>query len=254
MCRLFAWHSDTSLTLNDVLGNDFDSFTNLSSIHQDGWGMAYQANKELKLVRDSNAANQSTAYKQAATDISSKNAIVHLRWATEELSVCIPNTHPFIKAGPTGPIAFCHNGGIARGDALRALIDDDLWAELDGDTDSEQYFAALITQLRKTNGNLVAAYQNLIAKVDSIKYTSLNALLMTDTDLFIICQHKPENRAVELEQDYYDLFWKTENGVTSAWSSGVRQNDHQTRSLINGTLLKINFSTGESEIYEIYQK
>jgi predicted glutamine amidotransferase len=251
LCRLFAWHSASPLNVKEALGSDFDTYTDLSSLHRDGWGMAYNAGDSLELIRDSAAANKSKIYEDATSNVKTENAIVHLRWATEEISVCIPNTHPFIKQGPKGPVSFCHNGGVARGDALSSLIDPDLMAELDGDTDSEQYFAAFLTQLRLHNNDIVAAYCELVKNLDPIRYTSINALIMTEDELVIVCQHKPENRSPELEADYYDLFWKTENGTTTAWSSGVRAADKDVNELKNGTLLHINSKTGEVKVHEI---
>lgn len=251
MCRLFAWHSSDPLSAKAALGEDFKSFSDLSSIHRDGWGMAYQSDKSLELIRDYQAANQSQSFTNAVSEVKTQNAVVHLRWATEEISVCIPNTHPFIKKGPAGDIAFCHNGGVARGEALTSLIDSDLLNSLEGDTDSEQYFAALLTQLRLHNNDIVAAYCELVKNFDPIRYTSINALILTENEVVVVCQHKPENRSPELDADYYDLFWKTENGTTTAWSSGVRAEDRQANELKNGTLLRIDSKTGEVKIHEI---
>ncbi len=251
MCRLFAWHSTNPVSVTSALSSDFDTFTELSSIHRDGWGMAYKKVDVIELVRDVSAAIDSDLYLRTAQDVQTTDAITHLRWATEELSVCIPNTHPFIKQGPSGPIAFCHNGGVARGDELTALIDEDLLAELEGDTDSEQYFAAFITALRRCNGDIVAAYQNLVKDLAPIRYTSVNALILTPNEVVVVCQHKPENRSPGLEADYYDLSWQSIAGMTSAWSSGVRPNVKNFNELANGTLLHIDSVTGEVATHEI---
>ena len=251
MCRLFAWHSPNSLSVSEALDSDFPVFTKLSELHRDGWGMAYEHDENIELVRDTNAAYDSELYLKSANEIRTKNAISHLRWATEELSVCIPNTHPFIKQGPNGTIAFCHNGGIARTPALSALIDSDLCAGLEGDTDSEQYFAVLLTQVRKNNGDFVSAYRNLVADLDAIHYTSINALILTNQELIIVCQHKPENRSPDLNADYYDVYWQAVGGITSAWSSGVRPNAINFNELKNGSMLVIDTVTGEVSTHDL---
>ena len=251
MCRLFAWHSTSPLSVGAALGSDLPVFTELSTLHRDGWGIAYGDADEIKLVRDTSPAHESKIYSDMLTQMQSTDAIAHLRWATEELAVCIPNTHPFVKQGPQGEIAFMHNGGIARGDSLNALIDADYLAELEGDTDSEHYFAALLTQLQKSDGDLVAAYRALVKDVAPIHYTSINAMILTETELVIVCQHKPENRSPELQPDYYDLSWQTIDGVTSAWSSGVRPNPNNFNELKNGSLLRINRTTGDVTTHEI---
>ena len=251
MCRLFAWHSTQPISVAQALGSDLGAFTDLSEIHKDGWGISYTGSNGIELVRDISAAYASTNYSRLVTEVQSKNAIMHLRWATEELSVCIPNTHPFIKQGPLGEITFCHNGGVRRGDPLTALIAEDLQAELEGETDSEQYFVALITQLRKCDGDFVSAYRALVKDLAPIHYTSINALILTATELVIVCQHKPENRSPDLESNYYDLFWESKNGVTSGWSSGVRSDSTNFHELKNGSLLHINIITGEVTTHEI---
>jgi predicted glutamine amidotransferase len=251
LCRLFAWHSNEEISLAEALGEDFPTFTQLSSLHRDGWGMAIKNLDDIKVERDVKAAIDSSLYANVSANLVSSDAITHLRWATEDISVCIPNTHPFIKQGPNGPIAFCHNGGVARGAQLTSLIADDLLGELEGDTDSEQYFAALITKLRESNGDFVMAYKELVKDLAPIHYTSVNALILTPDELVIVCQHKPENLSSDLEADYYDLFWQTTNDITSAWSSGVRPNVNSYNKLTNGSLLRIDLGTGKVSTHEI---
>lgn len=251
MCRLLAWHSAEPVSIHQVLGVDSDSLSELSRLHKDGWGMGYGVDGSLVTVRDSGAAFDSVLFKEVSEDLCVCDAIIHLRWATEELTVCIENTHPFEKVGPGGEIAFCHNGGIARGEALRALIDEDLWLELEGDTDSEQYFAALITELRKTGNDFVQAYSNLLKNVDDIRYSSLNALILTNDEVIIVAAHKAENRPDHVEEDYYELSWATENGITSAWSTGVRPSTTASNHLPTNHMLKINRSTGQTEVFAL---
>ena len=205
----------------------------------------------IKVERDVKAAIDSSLYANVSANLDSSDAIMHLRWATEDISVCIQNTHPFIKQGPNGPIAFCHNGGVARGAELTSLIADDLLDELEGDTDSEQYFTALITKLRKCNGDFVMAYKELVKDLAPIHYTSVNALILTPEELVIVCQHKPENLSSDLEADYYELFWQATNGITSAWSSGIRPDSPNFHNLINGSLLHIDTNTGVATTHEI---
>ncbi len=252
MCRLFAWHSPAPLTVNEALATDADALRELSRIHQDGWGMAFDANGHIELVRDVKAAHDSDLYDKATNETLSTDGIVHLRWATEELEVCLPNTHPFIKNGPAGPIAFCHNGGIPRGDLLNSLIDPDLIEGMEGDTDSEFYFAALITALRESENDFVAAYRQLLNDVDVLEYTSLNTLILTHEKLYVLCNHKPENLPAHVDADYYDLTWTTKDGVTTAWSSGVRPAVSDGTPLANGYLLEVDRTTGHTEIHHVH--
>ena len=249
MCRLFAWHSAAPITINDALGADAPNLTELSRMHNDGWGMAYGSASGMERVRDVAAAYESDLFAQAAQQQSATDAIVHLRWATESLQVCMPNTHPFTKNGPAGPIAFCHNGGIARGPELTGLIDADLLAALEGDTDSEQYFAALVTAVRRHDGDIVAGYRELLPALAGIRHSSLNALLLTDTDLYVLAFNNPTRRPEGTDEDYYELHWDTRDGVFTAWSSQVRGPGGEL--LGNGKLLQVERASGCVTVHQV---
>lgn len=250
MCRLYAWSAPTALTLDEALGHDRHNLIKLSELHRDGWGMAWRdEDGSVRLIRDELPAFESGTFRNSATAVSSQSAIVHLRWATEAMQVCIPNTHPFLKEGPDGSIAFAHNGGIPRGPALDALIDPDLLAELEGETDSEHYFAALITEARKSDGDLVTAFAKTVRALEPFKYSSINALALTGTHLYVLSQHRVENRPAGTDPDYYELKWANTGGITTAWSSGVSSNEGAV--LPSGSLLVVDVATGKSEVIEL---
>jgi glutamine amidotransferase len=250
MCRLFAWSAPTALTLDEALGRDRHNLIKLSELHRDGWGMAWREETgAVRLIRDELPAFESGVFRNSATAVASRAAIVHLRWATEAMQVCIPNTHPFIKDGPEGAIAFAHNGGIPRGPSLDALIAPDLLADLEGETDSERYFAALITQARKSNGDLVKAFAKTVRELESFNYSSINALALTSTHVYVLSQHRVERRPEGTDPDYYDLAWANDGGITTAWSSGV--SDRDGIALPSGSLLKIDVASGKSEVIDL---
>jgi glutamine amidotransferase len=250
MCRLFAWSAPTPLSLDEALGNDRHNLIKLSELHRDGWGMAWREEEgAVRLIRDELPAFESGTFRNSATAIASRAAIVHLRWATESMGVCIPNTHPFIKDGPEGAIAFAHNGGIPRGPSLDALIDSDLLASLEGETDSERYFAALITQARKSNGNLVTAFANTVRDLESFSYSSINALALTSTHVYVLSKHRAELRPSWADPNYYGLSWANDGGITTAWSSGV--SDRDGIEMPSGSLLKIDVASGKSEVIDL---
>lgn len=240
MCRLFAWHSPSALTPAEALGEDKPNLIELSRLHEDGWGMAWcDEHGNVQRHRDESAAFQASTIDVAK----STDAILHLRWATEAIPVCIPNTHPFVKTTPLGEMAFIHNGGIERGTTLRGLISDPLFNSLEGEGDSEQYFAAIITNLQSNGGDLVGAYQKFLTDVQEVRYSSLNAFLLTSDHLFIVAAFKPENRPPSQPADYYDLSWRSENGCFSAWSSGVRSGVGTP--VANYSLMQVERATGE---------
>ncbi len=250
MCRLYAWSAPTALTLDEALGHDRHNLIKLSELHRDGWGMAWQdEDGSVRLIRDELPAFESGTFRSSATAVSSRAAIVHLRWATEAMQVCIPNTHPFIKNGPGGDMAFAHNGGIPRGPKLDALIDADLIADLEGQTDSEQYFAALITEARNSEGNLITAFAKTVRNLEPFDYSSINALALTSTHIYVLSQHRSQKRPSGTDPDYYELKWSNAGGITTAWSSGVSDKDGTT--LPSGSLLVIDVATGQSQVIDL---
>lgn len=249
MCRLFAWHSQTPITLSQALGPDAHTLADLSRIHNDGWGMAYGMGEETVRIREVTPAFESELFEESSRTIATTAAIVHLRWATENLSVCEPNTHPFTKQGPSGQIAFIHNGGIARGTELNALVDEDLLGALEGDTDSELYFAALLTCLRRADGDVAAAFRLLLPGLEAIRHSSLNAMLLTDTDLYVLCRHNAGNRPEGTDEDYYDLRWSLDDGVFTAWSSQVKPPVGTPMS--QGDLVQVQRATGVVTVHRV---
>lgn len=249
MCRLFAWHSQTPITLTQALGPDAHTLADLSRIHNDGWGMAYERGDHTERIRETTPAFESELFEQSSSAIATTAAIVHLRWATENLSVCEPNTHPFTKQGPSGPIAFIHNGGIARGAELNSLVDEDLLGALEGDTDSELYFAALLTCLRRTDGDMPAAFRLLLPKLEAIRHSSLNAMLLTDTDIYVLCRHNAANRPDGTDENYYELRWSVDAGVFTAWSSQVKPSVGTPMG--QGDLVQVHRATGVVTVHRV---
>lgn len=250
MCRLFTWSAPTAITLDEALGSDLDNLIKLSELHRDGWGMAWQEEDGgVRLIRDESPAFEGGAFRTSATAVASRAAIVHLRWATEPMQVCIPNTHPFLKQGPSGAIAFAHNGKIPRGSKLDELIDSDLLSELEGETDSERYFAALISQARKSGGDLVTAFAKTTRNLEPFNYSSINSLALTDTHVYVLSQYRAERRPAGTDPDYYELKWSEVDGVTTAWSSDV--SDKNGIELPSGSLLVIDVASGMSEVIDL---
>ena len=103
--------------------------------------------------------------------------------------------------------------------------------------------------LGRTIAPALAAGNAVVLKPSEI--APVNAMILTETELVIVCQHKPENRSPESQPDYYDLFWQSVNGVTSAWSTGVRPNPNNFEELKNGSLLRVNRKTGDVTTHEI---
>jgi predicted glutamine amidotransferase len=133
--------------------------------------------------------------------------------------VVAENTHPFTD----GSIAFAHNGSIKPPESLDALIPDDLKALRKGTTDSERYFLMLLDRARHTAPAMALAETvNLIAS--SLKFSSLNAMVATSTQLVAVSRFDAIAEAKEAEPLYYQLRYRvTPNAVvvaSSGWGDG----------------------------------
>src|ERR671933_376966 len=119
MCRLLAYASRTPVTLTDLVGTtELAEFVELSKTHCDGWGLAYAEEQGVGRIRVPDPAHSSPEFVAVSQEHRSDLAIVHVRWATDDLAIDVRNTHPFTD----GRMAFAHNGAIRPASSLDALV------------------------------------------------------------------------------------------------------------------------------------
>jgi predicted glutamine amidotransferase len=220
MCRLLGFVTRTPTTLADLLGeSELQEFTELSRKHADGWGIAWPTHDGVEVTKAPDAARTSSLFARVSHEHVTDLGLVHLRWATLGLNVVPENTHPFSD----GSLAFAHNGSIKPPSSLDELIPDDIMALRKGTTDSERYFLAVLAQARKSNPALALAETvNRIAS--SLEFSSLNAMIATNTQLIAVSRFDPVAEAKESEPDYYQLRYRvTPNAVlvaSNGWGAG----------------------------------
>jgi predicted glutamine amidotransferase len=244
MCRLFGWAADHDVTAGGLLGDDVARLIDLSRQHDDGWGVATHSSEGLSLVREDVPAFQSARFTERTDDMVGQTGIVHLRWATGRLARCIENTHPFVR----GEVAFMHNGSLPVTDALRSTVDADLAASIEGTTDSEWYFMALLSARRRTSSVAEAA----AAVLDTLageRWPSLNMMWAEPDHLHVLCAHQPAFKPSAQPDNYYWLQYRQNADAVTAWSSGVR--DEVGEPLPNRSLLAVRASTGELELQSL---
>lgn len=238
MCRLLGWASPEPLSATEVVGEDAGRLHALSRLHQDGWGEAWYEQDEVRRRREIDAAHASSVFASTIEQVRSPVGLVHLRWATDHIARRLPNTHPFVHDG----VAFAHNGALRRGPHLDALVDEDLLAGAEGDTDSERLFLAILTARRRT-GSLEGAVADVIGRLDPDSWNSLNFVLLEPGRLHALCCNDAARRPEDSAPDYFRMFFETTRACTSVWSSGVRK--HTASELPNRHLLGVDVTTGE---------
>lgn len=189
MCRLLAVASASGASLRTLLGEEqCATFLEMSRLHADGWGTAYVPSlraRSLRSVRDPEPIVEGTAAALTANEAMSTDAaarIVHLRMATSGLPISEQNTHPFV----VGDRAFAHNGAITPKAELAELIGPAYRAGVEGQTDSELYFA-LVRQHADATGSLLEGTCRAVEIIrERFPAASLNALILTTTQLLVV--------------------------------------------------------------------
>jgi predicted glutamine amidotransferase len=237
MCRLFGWAGQEPTSAATALGKDVEHLQRLSHVHQDGWGVAWQAADGLHLVRDAGPAHAAADFEPTLAAAVGFLGVVHLRWATGDIPVCLPNTHPFVR----GQVAFCHNGSVPDHVRLDALVDADLLDSMAGTNDSERYFLALLSA-RRRGASVSEAFAEVIGALDDVEFPSLNAMWAEPGKLYVVAAHHVERRPAGTMPDYYDLQYETAGGITTVWSTQVR--DDVGVSLPNWSILTLTTESG----------
>lgn len=133
--------------------------------HGDGWGIAYLDENDEWVVKKSTRAIYDDPEVKKFRKIKAKLFIIHTRYKMGS-EVDINNTHPFIfDREKQGNILFCHNG----------FIEEDIYYDKKfktlGDTDSEQLFYSILTDLRKSN--IVKAVRKNFKRYKKLKGTNI---------------------------------------------------------------------------------
>ncbi|TQL68928.1 putative glutamine amidotransferase [Nocardioides albertanoniae] len=183
MCRLFGYVTKSPCAVADLLGEEgLHAFTSLTTVHSDGWGMAWHTPEGTRTESSPRSADLDESYRRLVEVPLSHAGLVHLRWATGGIDVRPENTHPFLS----DDAAFAHNGHITPIADLEALLTAESRARLGGDTDSERYFQFVHQSVEQCGDEAEGVSRALAALVKRFPRCSLNALVLTPTHMFAI--------------------------------------------------------------------
>jgi predicted glutamine amidotransferase len=140
MCELFALSSRAPTDVRASL-ETFARRGGLRGRHADGWGLAYYAGEDVRLVKDAEAAAQSECLRFIRKHpFVSGTVISHIRNATQG-RLAMKNCQPFARELGGRMHVFAHNGDLSI-ERLRRLPLGRFQPV--GDTDSEYAFCALL--------------------------------------------------------------------------------------------------------------
>ena len=146
MCELFSLTSEYPANVSFSL-EEFKRHGGLSGPHKDGWGIAFFEHKDIRLIRETDAAATSPCLEFLRRHEYRSDIIVsHLRMATSG-SVSLENTQPFCRELGGRMHLFAHNGDLLD---IHTLPEFDLGNYHPiGETDSELAFCHLLKGLQE---------------------------------------------------------------------------------------------------------
>lgn len=196
MCRLLAFTSLERKSFYDVVGSDFDKFVALSAEHKDGWGLAHDG----EILKNLKPAFESPELHESADSVKTNGALLHLRLASKGITINIDNNHPFTH----GTTTFMHNGTIRPGNTAEQFIDEKYKNFIQGTTDSERFFYAVLSAIDKLG--LIEGVRTTVNSIREIAdYTALNIMVQTPETLIAVCEFNEANKSEWSSEDHYEL-------------------------------------------------
>ncbi len=142
MCRLLGIVAAEPTAFQLALRDAPRSLASLSKAHPDGWGVAVYES-EWALDKGTLCAGDDHAFLEHARKSTGRVLVSHIRQKTVG-ETSIENTHPF----RFGRWVFAHNGTIQDRDFLRQSTHPEEASWIRGQTDSELFFAYVVSRLR----------------------------------------------------------------------------------------------------------
>ncbi len=196
MCRFLAYIGKKELVLDELITNPSNSLVKQSKhakfgktgINADGFGIGWYAKEvhsEPAVFRSIQPAWNDINLKSFSSKIKSKCFVGHVRASTVG-SVNVDNCHPFTKEH----YLFMHNGTIQDFDMMKRyvieLLDTDCLNHIQGNTDSEYFFALLMTILKRYKKKNVssmceALQETILIMHDLIRKYTLKKIMRLNT-------------------------------------------------------------------------
>ncbi len=172
-----------------------DSLAQQSHREPDGTGLGTFDERGRPLVsKQPLAAYEDQRFAREAREVHSHTFVAHVRFASTG-GVELKNTHPFEQQGRL----FAHNGVIGDVPALEKELGEAL-SLVQGDTDSERYFA-LITRAIDQGGDVGSAIEQAAAWIaQHLPVFALNCILITPTELWAL-RYPDTHELYVLERD-----------------------------------------------------
>jgi predicted glutamine amidotransferase len=183
MCRLFGLHGGRQrVRARFWLLEAPRSLARQSRCQPDGYGIGtFEEDGTPEVDRGVTPAWQDEAFTREARQECSRTYVVHLRYASAG-PAALRNSHPFLQEGRL----FAHNGVF---EGLRDL-EEHLGSDrslVQGDTDSERFFALITRETRRAGGDLHEGITSAVGWIaERLPMFSLNLVLATPDELWAL--------------------------------------------------------------------
>ena len=179
MCRMFGIVARGEQEVEPWLAGEQSSLKSLAVKdrsgcgNRDGWGIGWYSERRAQptVVKEPLPANTSSLFESTARTVHSRVVVAHVR-RSSGTAHNLANTHPFVWQD----WLFCQNGSCDGG-SLKRLLPPEFAARLQGETDSEVYFAHLMQHLGSELDPVQALRAGVSAAIVAGAHTGLNFLL-----------------------------------------------------------------------------
>ncbi len=225
MCRLLGIVSSRPVDFRTLLAERPRSLATLGEEHRDGWGLAAYSRGRWQIHKGTRPASRDARFRERALDLRGEVLVSHVRKRTVGPTRA-SNSHPFSR----GPWVFAHNGTIEDRAWVAAQVSVARRTEIAGETDSELFFAFLLTRLDA--GERVEDVAAECRARD--RFGSLNFLL---SDGETCWAHRFGRSLFVLERG--DREAEPSRRARAVFVASERMTDEAWRELPNGALLRI---------------
>lgn len=182
MCRLFGMSGGPQrIAATFWLLQAPDSLSEQSHREPDGTGLGSYDEQDRPVVsKQPLAAYEDRDFATEAREVRSRTFVAHVRYASNG-GVEMKNTHPFEQEGRL----FAHNGVIGEVQRLDAELGP-ARAMVQGDTDSERYFALITRETQRCGGTGEGIRRACEWLAGNLPIFAINFVLITPTDLWAL--------------------------------------------------------------------
>lgn len=248
MCRLVGVVASETTNFGFCLRDAPRSLSVLSPEHPDGWGIAVHDGERWDVEKEPGCAREDAQFAAVSAAHRGRVLIAHVRKRTVG-AIGRDNTHPFER----GPWTFAHNGTIDDQDFLRAGTSSARLAEITGQTDSELFFAYLLTAMDARPEAHDAALADALGALVARAGVAANMLLCDGAVLYahrfgrtLHTLRRQPGDAVRTERTSTETLATLETPWTARRSAVLiaseRLSDEPWEEVPNGTLLRVDRS------------